>query len=205
MYLIFGSPCSAWAIYAVALTMTLIAGSSFVATNVGDSRLERSDVTELRGRVDARLADLTARRATITERRSVGQIDAALSAAQQDIYVLAVWRRTGGCVDVTLRASGSACKPVTDLRQARASAENRDKLDAQIAAAEADKAKLPAIASADPGAEWLATTLHTGFGLPLTPAIIGNVRIAGLALAPPLSGWLLKFAFVLLGMRRRQP
>ena len=120
----------AWCIYAVALAMTLIAASSFVATNVGDSRLERSDVTEQRGRLDARLADLTARRAAITERRSVGQIDAALQAAQQDPSVLTVWRRTGGCVDVTLTASGSACHAVVELRQSKAAAELHDKLDA---------------------------------------------------------------------------
>jgi hypothetical protein len=51
------------------------------------------------------------------ERRTVGQIDAALSAAQQDYLVLAVWRRTGGCVDVTLTNSATACRAVTDLRQ----------------------------------------------------------------------------------------
>jgi hypothetical protein len=183
-------------IYFVALAMTTIAASSFVATNVGDSRLERSDVTEQRQRVDARLAELTARRSVITERRTVGQIDAALSAAQQDSYVLAVRRRTGGCVDVTLPASATACRVVTELRQAKASAEGRDKLDAQIATAEAEKARLLAIASADPGAEWLGAVLR------ISPALIANLRIAGLALAPPLSGWLLKFAFLLLGFRR---
>jgi hypothetical protein len=161
-------------------------------------------VTEQRARADASLAELTARRAVITERRTVGQIDAALAAAQQDPYALAVWRRTGGCVDVTLPASAAACRTVTELRQGKASAEGRDKLDAQIATAEAEKKALPAIASADPGAEWLAMVIHTGAGIPLTPAIIGNLRIAGLALAPPMSGFLLKFAFVLLGRPPRR-
>jgi hypothetical protein len=33
-------------------------------------------------------------------------------------------------------------------------------------------------------------TLRAGTGLPLTPSVISNMPIAGLAMAPPLSGWM---------------
>jgi hypothetical protein len=44
-------------------------------------------------------------------------------------------------------------RAVTELRQATANAEGRDKLDAQITAAETEKKALSAIAATDPGAD----------------------------------------------------
>jgi hypothetical protein len=46
-------------------------------------------------------------------------------------------------------------------------------------------------------------TLRAGTGLPVMAATIGNIRIAGLALAPQMAGFLLKFGFALWGRNER--
>lgn len=64
---------------------------------------------------------------------------------------MSVWRRTNQCTDVTLQSAAAARRLVTKLRHAKADAEGRDKLDAQITAMEAEKKALPAVSNHDCG------------------------------------------------------
>jgi hypothetical protein len=52
---------------------------------------------------------------------------------------------------VTLQSAAAARRLVTKLRHAKADAEGRDKLDAQITAMEAEKKALPAVSNHDCG------------------------------------------------------
>jgi hypothetical protein len=67
-----------------------------------------------------------------------------------------VWRTTAGCRDVTLPASGAACAPVLALRQAQATAERRDVIDADLREAESQLRLLPSVMASYPQADTAA-------------------------------------------------
>jgi hypothetical protein len=199
--------CSAWGIWLIALSMTLLAAVGFAATNIGDGVAGRSKVaTEATG-LAADVARLRAERAGIAEQRGVATIEAELQRAQP--AAAAVWRQTAGCSDVTLAASGAACAEILKLRQALGVAQRRDAVDTELRAAEARLAALPAITTSDPQATMAADILGwvSAGRISLTPHDIHRLRITGLTVIPALAGIIFMFAAMLLqiGKPRRQP
>lgn len=183
----------AWLIWPGLLAMTLIAASSFTATNIGDNIEQRAKATQESGALQTKLAQLRHSRAQISETRSVAAIEAAIQQEQPRIPA-ANWKASLGCTTVTL--SGKECAAINALREAKGNAEQRDKLDAQITAAADAFARLPALAAADPGADMAAKlfTIGTLGAINVPPQAIQQIRIFGLTLAPALSGLLLMFA-----------
>jgi hypothetical protein len=134
----------------------------------------------------------------------VATIEAEIQRAQP--AAAAVWSRTAGCTDVTLAASGAACANVLSLRQALGTAQRRDALDAELRAAEARLAPLPAIVIEDPQATMAADILAwiSAGHVDLTPHDIHRLRIIGLTVIPALAGIVFLFATTLLRTGRRR-
>jgi hypothetical protein len=197
----------AWAIWLIALGMTLLAAMGFAATNIGDGVAGRTKVAAEATGLAADAARLRAERVGIIELRAVATIEAELQRAQP--AAAGVWRQTVGCSDVTLAASAAACADVQKLRQALGTAKRRDALDAELRAAEARLAMLPAITIGDPQAAMAADILawaSAGY-VNLTPHDIHRLRITGLTIVPALAGIIFMFAAMLLqvGKRRATP
>src|SRR5258708_10347174 len=110
------SASAAWAIWLIALGMTLLAAIGFAATNIGDGVAGRSKVAAEASALTADIDRLRGERASITETRAISTIDAEVQRAQP--AAAAVWKQTAGCSNVTMAASGSACAEVLKLRQA---------------------------------------------------------------------------------------
>jgi hypothetical protein len=196
---------AAWAIWLIALGMTLLAAMGFAATNIGDGVAGRIKVaTEATG-LAADVARLRAERVGIAELRSAATIEAELQRAQP--AAAGVWRQTAGCSDVTLAASATACAEVQKLRQALGTAMRRDALDAELRAAEARLAVLPAITTGDPQAAMAADILAWASAghINLTPHDIHRLRITGLTIVPALAGIIFMFAAMLLQVGRQRP
>ena len=195
---------AAWAIWLIALGMTLLAAIGFAATNIGDGVAGRS---RLAAEASALIADVTrlrSERAAITEGRSIATIEAEIQRAQP--AAAGVWKQTAGCSDVTLAASGAACAEVLKLRQALGAAQRRDTLDAALRSAEAKLAPLPTIVTADPQATMAAEILAwISVGrVSLTPHDIHRLRVTGLTVIPALAGIIFLFATTLLRAPRRR-
>jgi len=198
--------CSAaWAIWLIALGMTLLAAIGFAATNIGDGVAGRSKVAAEASALAADIERLRGERAAITESRAVATIEAEIQRAQP--AAAAVWKQTAGCSNVTMAASGAACAEVLKLRQALGVAQRRDVLDAELRSAETRLAPLPAITSGDPQAT-MAADLVAWISLghvSLTPHDIHRMRITGLTIIPALAGIIFMFATTLLRARRQMP
>jgi hypothetical protein len=198
------SASAAWAIWLIALGMTLLAAIGFAATNIGDGVAGRSKhVAEASG-LTADVTRLRNERAGITEARSVATIEAEIQRAQP--AAAAVWNRTAGCTDVTLAASGAACAEVLRLRQSLGAAQRRDAVDAQLRAAETRLAPMAAIATADPQAAMAADIMAwiSAGRVDLTPHDIHRLRVIGLTVIPALAGIIFLFATTLLRAGRRR-
>jgi hypothetical protein len=198
------SASAAWSIWVIALGMTLLAAIGFAATNIGDGVAGRSRLAAEATALAADVTRLRAERAGIAEGRSVATIEAEIQRAQP--AAAAVWSRTAGCTDVTLAASGAACANVLSLRQALGTAQRRDALDAELRAAEARLAPLPAIVIEDPQATMAADILAwiSAGHVDLTPHDIHRLRIIGLTVIPALAGIVFLFATTLLRTGRRR-
>jgi hypothetical protein len=195
---------TAWSIWLIALAMTLLAAIGFAATNIGDGVAGRSRIAaEARALADD-VARLRTERGGIAEARSVATIQAEIQRAQP--AAAAVWKQTAGCSDVTLAASGAACAQVLKLRQALGAAQRRDTLDAELRAAEARLAPLPAIVTGDPQAAMAADILAwiSAGRLSLTPHDIHRLRVMGLTVIPAFAGIIFLFATTLLRPPRRR-
>jgi len=193
---------AAWTIWLAALSMTLLAAAGFASTNIGDAVAGRAKIADESAALVQRIERLRGERAGIVETRSIAAIDVELQRAQPEAQ--AVWRSTNGCRDVTRTASGRACATVLELREALATAERRDGLDAELRAAEAKLARLPAIVTADPQAKTAAeilTWVSAGTFNP-APGDISRLRALGLALAPSLAGLIGMLALSLAQARR---
>jgi hypothetical protein len=193
----------AWTIWTVALTMTFLAAMGFAATNIGDAVAGRARIAEETSALTHKLERLRSARAAISETAAADAITAALQQAQPAAQ--AVWRITDGCRDVTRLASGRACATVLDLRERLATARRRDAIEAELNAAEARWAALPAVALADPQATTAAemiTWLSAGRLRP-TARDIHRLRTIGLTIAPGLAGLIAMLALSL--ARSRDP
>ena len=191
----------AWACWGGVLMMTLIAASSFTATNIGDTFEGRDKVTRERAGLTVTLEQLRHDRSAINEPRAPAAIQALIQKEEPRIPA-ANWKSSVGCTVVT--SSGRVCEKINTLRQAKADAERRDVLEANIKAAAASLKNLPAYASADPGAEMAAkifTTASLGL-VRVQPETIQQIRIAGLTIAPAAGGLLLMFAGLTWRLRR---
>lgn len=195
---------AAWAIWLVALGMTLLAAIGFAATNIGDGVAGRSRLATETSALTADVARLRNERAAIAEPRAVATLAAELQRAQP--AAAAVWKQTAGCSDVTLTSSGAACAEVLKLRQALGAAQRRDTLDAELRAAEARLAPLPAIMTADPQATMAADILAwiSAGRVSLTPHDIHRLRVTGLTVIPALAGIIFLFATTLMRAPRRR-
>jgi hypothetical protein len=183
----------AWAFFVGVLMMTLIAASSFAATNIGDSLKERENTTFSRGELRARIDRLGQARSAITEPRSPEAIEAAIQQERARIPA-DVWKASADCMNVT--SSARACVKVNKLRQAKADSIRRGQLDDAIDSSVATLQTLPAYGSADPGADMAAVLFKAAsFGsFNITPEDVRTLRICGLAVMPAASGFLLFFA-----------
>ncbi len=191
---------AAWAIWLIALGMTLLAAIGFAATNIGDGVAGRGRLAAEASALTADVTRLRTERGGIAEQRSVATLEAEIQRAQP--AAAAVWKQTAGCSDVTLAASGAACAEVLKLRQALGAAQRRDALDAELRAAEAKLAPMPAIVTADPQATMAADILAwiSAGRVSLTPHDIHRLRVTGLTVIPALAGIIFLFATTL--MRR---
>jgi hypothetical protein len=199
------SASAAWAIWLIALGMTLLAAIGFAATNIGDGVAGRSKVAAEASALTVDIGRLRAERAAIMEGRPVAIIEAEIQRAQP--AAAAVWKQTAGCSNVTMAASGAACAEVLKLRQVLGVAQRRDTLDAELRSAEARLAPMPAIMTGDPQATMAADIVAwISFGsVSLTPHDIHRMRITGLTIIPALAGIIFMFAITLLRARREMP
>jgi hypothetical protein len=195
---------AAWAIWLIALGMTLLAAIGFAATNIGDGVAGRSRLAAEASALTADVTRLRSERAAIAEQRSLATIEAEIQRAQP--AAAGVWKQTSGCSDVTLAASGAACAEVLRLRQALGAAQRRDTLDMELRAAEAKLAPLPAIVTADPQAMMAADILAwiSAGRVSLTPHDIHRLRVTGLTVIPALAGIIFLFATTLMRAPRRR-
>jgi hypothetical protein len=187
----------AWALWTITIAVALMATVGFAALNIADTTAARAKTVTERAALTARIERLRSERGGITENRSVSAIEADLQRIQPGAAT--VWRATAGCSDVTLPASGELCAPVLALRQARATAERRDVLDADLREAESQLRLLPSVMAADPQADTAARLISwMSYGLiTVTSNDINLTRIAGMTLVPQLSGLVLMLAATL--------
>jgi hypothetical protein len=187
----------AWALWTITIAVALMATVGFAALNIADTTAARARTVTERVALTARIERLRTELGGITESRSVTAIEAELQRTQPGAAT--VWRATAGCRDVTLPASGEVCAPVLALRQAQATAERRDVLDADLREAESQLRILPSVLAADPQADTAARLISwMSFGLiTVTSNDIHLARIAGMTLVPQLSGLILMLAATL--------
>lgn len=198
------SAVGAWAVWVVAIMMTLLAASGFAATHIGDAVSGRSKISDEAAGLTQTLQRLRAERAQIAERRAIETIDAELQAAQPAAGP--VWRITSGCTDVTRPESAKLCEQVQRLRQARGEAVRRDAIDRDTKAVEQRLAVLPAVTVGDPGAAMvteLVTWLSRG-AVQIVQRDVERARILGLMILPSLAGLLLGFATLMRAERPRR-
>jgi hypothetical protein len=181
----------AWALWTITIAVALMATVGFAALNIADTTAARAKTVTERTTLMDRIERLRTERVGITESRSVAAIEAELQLSQPGAAT--VWRTTAGCRDVTLPASGAVCAPVLALRQAQATAERRDVLDADLHEAESQLKRLPSVMASDPQADTAARLITwTSFGLiTVTSNDIHLARIAGMTLVPKLAGLVL--------------
>jgi MarR family len=193
----------AWALWTITIAVALMATVGFAALNIADTTAARAKTVTERTTLMDRIERLRTERVGITESRSVAAIEAELQLSQPGAAT--VWRTTAGCRDVTLPASGAVCAPVLALRQAQATAERRDVLDADLHEAESQLKRLPSVMASDPQADTAARLITwTSFGLiTVTSNDIQLARIAGMTLVPQLAGLVLMLATTLLQPREQ--
>jgi MarR family protein len=187
----------AWALWTITIAVALMATVGFAALNIADTTAARAKTVTERATLTARIERLRTERVGITETRSAAAIEAELQRTQPGAAT--VWRATVGCRDVTLPVSGETCAPVLALRQAEATAERRDVLDADLHEAESQLKLLPSVMATDPQADTAARLISwTSFGLfTVTSNDIHLARIAGMTLVPQLAGLVLMLAATL--------
>jgi hypothetical protein len=190
---------AAWCLWLFVAGMSLLAGAGFGATNIGDAIADRDKVVlEVIG-VRATVNRLRAERTASTETRSTAALQAQ-SERERALIDRGVWKVTGGCHNVTILDSATACGAIMATRQAMAVAARRDAIEAELRAAEEKLATLPAVQSAaDPQAVMAADIVAwiTATKISFQPEDIARIRIIGLALMPTLSGILLALGMAL--------
>jgi hypothetical protein len=187
----------AWALRTITFAVAPMATVGFAALNIADTTAARAKTVTERATLTARIERLHTERVGITESRSVAAIEAELQRTQPGAAT--VWRATAGCRDVTLPASGEVCAPVLALRQAEATAERRDVLDADLHEAESQLKLLPSVMATDPQADTAARLISwmSGGLITVTSNDIHLARVAGMTLVPQLAGLVLMLATTL--------
>jgi hypothetical protein len=186
----------AWALWPAVLVMTLVAATGFVAGNLGDGIAGRARTAETAADLRQDLERLRQERAGIADQRSVAEIEAAIARVR-----IPDWAR--GCVVVDSAESRRACTAVLALRQAKATAQRRDTLDAEARDIESKLAWLPAVGAADPTsfAAELVVWVTAGAVAPSARDIY-RTRILGLVVAPSLAGIVLMLALAVSARQR---
>jgi hypothetical protein len=184
---------ASWAVWAATVTSTLLATSGWSATNIGDAIAGRVVQVDRQESTQERLHRLRQERAAVTELRTTPEIDAALAAAQG--VAGRAWDRTVHCTEIDRGDLGS-CRRVVDLRQARARADHRDRLDEQIAELERAQTAVAIISAGDPGAALVASLVGTD------EFVVRRLRVTLLTILPACAGILLSLAAALQGAHR---
>jgi hypothetical protein len=175
----------AWALWPAVLLMTLLAGASFAAGNLGDQIAGRARTAEAAVGLRQDLGRLRQERAGIAEQRSVAEIAVAIARMQVPDWV---WRDTRQCAVVDSAEGRKACGVVLPLGRAEATAQRCDHLDAEVTSmgtrlvAGGGRGADPASIAAE-----LVSWIMAGTVAP-SPRDIYRLRVAGLVLAPSISG-----------------
>jgi len=184
-----------WALWPFAVGMSILAGVGFAATNIGDTLGTRVKVISEATNLRTSVARLKTERASISEARSVIELEARLEHDRAFVN-RAIWIATRACHDVTVRGSAAACAGIMATRQALSTAARRDGTEAELRSAETKLATAPSISSGDPQAEAVADILSWSTAGRITPGPhdIARLRIIVLALAPSFAGLVLMVA-----------
>ncbi|PWU21862.1 MAG: hypothetical protein C5B50_00835 [Verrucomicrobia bacterium] len=182
-------------LWVVTSGVAVLAAVGFAAVNIADSTAGRDQAASARGVLVDRLAGLQAQRRAIGELRPVRVLEAELQAAQAT--AAAVWRVTAGCLDITRAHSAEACSPVIRARELVATAQTRDRIDAEMDELAARLAASPAVTVADPQAQTAAEMLSWLTGRPVLAHDIGLTRLLGMTLLPQMAGLVLLMASAL--------
>jgi hypothetical protein len=182
----FGQFLLSVAMWVLCSGLSLIAGMSFSAANIGDSLQSREIVTQHRKALNSELAIIRLEFAGISEQRSVAEIDAELAKQRTGFN----WKSSAGCTVITLPDSRRVCDAIMDLEVAKQRAARRFELDGKINEINTQIAALPPIAVKDPGADYMSR-LTAGV---VDPDSVEGFRVIGFASMPSFAGLLLMFA-----------
>jgi hypothetical protein len=163
-------------LWLLTVTVTLSNLSGFLGVHADAFTSGRETAATERGLVLDRVARLRAERASIAERRSVGEITLAIRNAKR--------------------------AHVDDERAALAIARHRDQLDADLAGLEHSIGTLPAATAADPAAAGIADIVYSITGRIVAEQALRRLRLA-LLLALPLAGGLVLAVGAAVAARRK--
>jgi hypothetical protein len=174
-------------IWFLCLGLSLIAGMSFAANNIGDSLQSREAIAQHRKALNSELAAVQSERGRIKEDRDSQVLEQSIQIERSKVPLERL-KSSKDCTDVT--TSGQFCNELNQLRASKRTAERRIELDERQRKLTADIAALPPVAVKDPGADHIS--LVTG-GM-VQPDEVENFRVIGFAFMPSLAGFLLAFA-----------
>lgn len=180
--------------WALCFVLSLHAGFSFSAVNIGDALQAREAIAQRRQSLALELSTVQAERVKIVEERDPVTLEERIQLARgrTGSFVL---KSSSDCRDITLPTSAQACSEVNELRAAKRTAERRIELDNRSRILSEQIAALPPIAVKDPGSEGMSR-LTAGL---IEPGKWESFRIIGYAVMPSLGGFLLAFARALFG------
>lgn len=167
--------------------LSLMAGMSFMAANIGDSLQGREIVTQHRKALNSELSVAQGERGKITEDRDPQVLEEMVQIARGEVPLLNL-KKSNDCTDVT--TSGTVCVKLNQARSAKRIAERRIELDGRLRSLNEQIASLPPIAVKDPGADYVSK-MTAGI---IDPDSIEGFRVIGFAAMPSLAGLLLMFA-----------
>lgn len=171
-------------IFAATFSLSLINACSYSAKNIDETSGEKSRTIAQRTVDTAELESFRDDRKTISERRSIAELEGAIRIAQL----------TKGCTDPL-----KMCRRVLVLQQAKAEAQRRDHLDAKIGQYGQRIALSPTYRSADAGLEIVPKLIGMiTFGtVNVTSELISEIRLLVLSATPSLGGTMLALSFLL--------
>ncbi len=195
-----GLACTAWSVWSVTCAMALLASVGFVSLNISDTTASRARVVDQGVGLGQRVERMRQDRAAIAELRASAAIEAEIQRLQSRVPA-DTWKDTKHCADVTLPDSARACDALLRLRQALATAQRRDLLDAELAEAEGKLSTLPPITVGDPQATTASRLLVWASAglLKVSADDIAMARVAGMVLLPQLAGIVLMVALAIRG------
>ncbi len=154
---------------AVAVTYSLTAELSLMATSRGDLVAERSSQSAASQRAESRYNQAKAELATLPTTRTKEELDAKITA-------LLATPGADGCREINGQVTRRVCPQVAELKTESARAEQRNKLQETMVEAESQMAKAPAVKAPDPAATALAAYLAL-IGILVRPELLTEILI----------------------------